>query len=328
VKRRKRVLILALGILMALPGCAPSGGEVRQRPSAMKAYPPERYLAAQAEGASQEEAKRRALVELSRVFDARVRSETMDRMGSVVRDGLEEFRQEVTSWVRVTSDVRLKGARIAASWEEDGRYGALAVLEKQKAREEFLGRIRALDGRVQGSLAALSGTESRLMRYRTLKEVSRLWVERTVNRSRLTVLGYGTPGAPYDIEGVFRRLRSTKAGMPVYVETTGEEAGHLRESLVAALGEEGFPVATERERASVVLTGRLDVQGVGIEHPEWQYARATAVVSVLDAEAGLVLGEVTESVRATHLTAREARQRAARRAAARVTAKLMDFLEQ
>lgn len=321
-------IVLSLIVVLGSAGCLTDGA--RKESPAGAQYPPERYLSAVGLGQSEGEARARAVAELSRIFESRVRSDTLDRVKLVVRSaGEESLEQEMDSRVRVISNVELKGLEVARTWQEKGTHYALAILERAKAAENWLNEVAGIDGKIEGRLDALGSTGGKLLRYRSLKAVTDLWLQRQVLQSRLTVLGYKAPAPQaYDMKQVFRSVSELKAHMPVYLDIRGEGAETVREHVAGALGQAGFAVAEDPDEAAVLVRGEVTVEPVDIEHPDWVYARASVSLSVFDIEADVSIAEVSGKRRATHLTYAEAAGRALRNVLPRVAGRLIDSLEQ
>jgi hypothetical protein len=318
--------VVCAAILFVIAGCA-GGDSVRK---AHKVYPESRFLTARGIGQSESEARNKAVSELSRIFESKVGSETLDRVNLVAKStGEETTVQKFDSRIRVLSEVELKGVEVPGTWKENGTWHALAVLERSKARENWLREISGLDSEILGGLDALGGLKGSLLRYRSLRGAIDLWLKRQVLESRITVLGFRTlaQGA-YDIRSVFREAAKLKAHMQVFLDIRGEGAGLLTEKVAEALGKAGFVVAGDRSEAAVIIEGDVRAEPVDIEHPDWVYARSTVALSVVDAEAGVSVGEVSENRRSTHLNYSEAAQRALRSVLPSTVEKLLKYLEQ
>jgi hypothetical protein len=294
-----------------------------------KAAPGAEYLTAEGIGRSESEARNQARAELSRIFESRVYSDTFDRVTAVIDSpGVETSRQQIESKVRVVSRVELKGVEIDRAWKEDGEYHALAKLDRYKARDNWLREMKDIDGRIEGRLDALDSLESRLLRFRSLNAVSDLWIGREVLVSRLRVLGFDYSGFPgYDMKSVFQRTVSIKSGMPVYLDIKGEHGARVREEVSEALGRAGYIMTERRDGASVTVTGRVEIWPVDVENPELEYARAIVALEIADAEAGLLVGEVSENRRAAHLSRPEAVERALKKVMSAVSGKLVRYIE-
>jgi hypothetical protein len=334
----KTVLILALllPLLTAVPGCKTTEASTKAKPgekSRGSGYPDSLYLKAIGTGESQFEAKDRALEELSRIFEAKVMSDTLDRVRSVVKISggktTEDTEQRIESRLNVISQVDLKGVEIAETWKEGSTHNALAVLDRAKARDTWLGEIAGLDEKIASKLEASSSLSGRLMRYRALKEAMSLWLEREVLVSRLSVLGYreGGPTA-YDPKAILTGIPRLKAAMPIYLDISGGYAQDARETVSKALGDAGFVMTSDRNDAPVIISGTVNVEPVDIPHPEWKYARGRVALEVRDVEAGLTVGEVKTDKRASHLSMDEAAQKAVKKVLPQASRELVEFLEE
>ena len=265
---------------------------------------------------------------ISRVFKSMVSIESIDRMSSVLDPaGQESFKQSVESVVRVDTDVEIEGLEIVKVWEDEDGFRALAVLERQKARDGWMRRMRELDSEIEGYLSG-SADNGRFMRYRALRTASGLWIKREIIASRISVLGFKAGPVPFDIVEAFREMPVLKAAMPVFIEINGDRDGDLRERVAGALGGAGFVITVNRAEAAVLIEGTMNVQQLDIKHPSWKYARARANLKVTDADSGLALYEVVEDVRASHLTGLEAEKKAVKKATLMISGKIIKAIEE
>jgi hypothetical protein len=323
-----RLRYLIVVAMVVLYGCAGAQGT----PEAAKeaGYPQSGYMTATGLGQSEGEARNQAVAELSRVFESRVSSDTLDRVRLVAGSTGEEYsEQRIDSRIRVMSGVELKGVEVVKAWRQNGTHYALAVLERHKARDNWLREMRDLDRRIEGRVEALSSIESRLLRYKALQKISAVWIEREVIVSRLRVLGFdeGSP-AGYDMRDVFRQLSETKAGMLLYVTVAGIHGGTVRERISEELGRAGFVLASSRRTADVLVEGKVEVRPVELGGSDLKYARAVVSLAVSDANAGVSAGEVTEDKRGAHLFYPQAVEKALDKVLNSVSMELFMLLEE
>ncbi len=313
----KLLITVSMLLVFACGGITtPAATTAAEKDKIAKGYPEAEYLSAVGLGQSEPEAKNRAKAELSRIFESRIRSETLDRMLSVLASsGAEQFEQSVESKVRVESDVELKGVEIARVVKEKSMYKALAVLERAKANTEWRRRISEIDSQADGHMSTYRSAATTLARYRALREVSDLWVEREVFASRINVLGFSAPPSPFDAGMVYRQIPVIRADMPVLIDIRSEYSDVIRDSVGEALGKRGFVMTLEESEAAVIVDGTIIVEPVDISHPQWKYARATASLSVIDAENGQSVSDISEARRTAHVSANEAAEQAVRKLA-------------
>jgi hypothetical protein len=343
MRKKMKISFAALGLALTVAmglmfGCA--GTQVEAKSSSREPvngdpsrnYPKSAYVTAKGSGDSEYEAKDRAMSELARIFEAKVKSETMDRVRSVVKTSKgktsEKTVQDFEDQINVISQVEFKGAEIAGTWKEKSTWYALAVLERAGARDTWIGEIRTIDDKITAKLGATEKLSGKLMRYRSLKAVMGLWLEREVLVSRLSVLGYKEGGpSSYNPSRIFGDIPRIKAAMPVYLDISGNSAKNARAEISKALGEAGYVVTDSRSGAPVVVSGTVDVKPVDLKHPDWKYARGEVELKVLDTEAGVTVGEVKTDRRSSHLSYDEAANKAVKTVLPDAAEKLVEFLE-
>lgn len=329
--RAPRVLLVSFIVLMGCAGAVDAGPSMADGPPGGD-YPETLYLRATGLGRSEGEARNQAVAELSRIFESRVRSDALDRVKTVSRVSPDKADETTEQWldsrVQVVSNVELKGVEIAGTWREGGAHYALAVLDRRKARDGWLRDMRNIDEKIRGRLGAVEALESRLMRYRGLRDAAGMWVEREVLAGRVRVLGFPEGGPPpYDIREVFREMPALKSRMPVFIAVEGEEISVFEDRVAGALAQAGFALAEDIGQAAVVVRGRAEVFPVEPAPQGWKYARARASLSAVDADGGLSVCEVSEERRSSHLNYREAAARALRGVVAEAAERLVECIE-
>lgn len=326
---------LVLFVSALLSGCAATGG-VRAggerggigTDARFAGYPESSYLRAVGSGQSEPEARNRAVSELTRIFVSKVKSEAIDTVKSVMVDRKGESLEETLySRIQVVSDLELEGVEIPEVRKDGATYYALAVLERQRAARGWKNRIEDIDSRINGELVAARERKSSLLRYRALKNVTSLWAERAVYMSRLNILGFGAPSAyEGDVRNAMSALGSLKGSMRFYLEISGNRT--LVDGVAKALGEAGFVITPVRSGADVVIRGSVDVRKLEMDTRDWEYARATASVSVEDAMTGESVGEVSENIRSAHVSFSEASSKAVRKLTPMIADSLIRALEE
>ncbi len=306
-----KMRLLIISILMLVMACggisAPSNTIAAVDDAINQGYPESEYLTAVGQGQSEPEAKNRAKAELSRIFESRIKSEMLDQMRSVLKaSGTEDFEQSIESKVRIESDVELKGVEIAKVVKNGADYKALAVLDRAKAYAQWKRRINDLDAEADGHMNVYRDAATTLVRYRALREIPSIWVKREIIGSRIIVLGYNSPPSSFDMGEVLTRIPVLRADMPILLDIRSDYSDVVRDSVGEALGKRGFVMTYEESEAAVIIDGTIVVEPVDIKHPEWKYARATASLSVIDAENGQSVSEISEARRTAHISQSEA----------------------
>lgn len=328
----KNMVLCALLVIFAAAGCG--GMETVSAGQNDKDYPSSVYMTAEGIGQSEPEAKNRAVAELSRIFESKVQADTLDKVKSVIKTSgkntSETSEQMLQSRVNVISEVKLKGVEIGKVWKDKSEYHALAVLERKKARDEWVSEQGEIDRKVDGIVSTMQSTKSTLLKYKALKEIMDLWIKRTVISSRLNVLGFGGEAAPasYDINSIYKSQREAKTNMTIFIEIDGNKAKAVKEAVAGALGKAGFVIAKNKSNAAVIIDGSVDVSPLDMPNPDgWKYARAKVALSVIDAAEGVSIGDVTEDARGSHLSPGEAEQKALKKVLPDLSKKLIEFIE-
>ncbi len=324
----RKYVFVATGIALLVTSCGTPEPKAVKTPS----YPASQYLTAKGTGQSESEARNQAVAEMSRIFESRVYSDTMDRVKSVVKKTGREFsEQSVESNVRVISEVELKGVTVDDIRRDakTGMYNALAVLDRFQARDDWVRKIRDVDRKIEGEFNLLENNRSLFVAYRTNKNILKLWLEREVLVSRVKVLGFdhGTSSS-YDIRKVFHALPEIKNSMNIYVSIAGQDAEDLKDAISAALSDSGFVLTGDGNRADVRVVGDIAVEAVDLKNPGWKFARATVSLSVIDSKTNMTVGEIAENKRAGHLTYEEAVHKAIQQVSGPASEKVLSFFEE
>jgi len=319
--------LLIILVIFAVAGCQTAS--VRHDPG--DAYPASRYLTARGTGQSEQEARNQAVAELSRIFESRVYSDTMDRIKSVVdSSGSEISEQSIESTIRVVSAMELKGVEIGKTWldREKNVHYALAVLDRLRAREEWMSEVADIDASIEGEFNVYREAPGRFGRYRALRRILGLWIKRESVVSRLRVLGFGRDARPsYEIKEVLSGIPRLRSRMKVHVVFRGPRAGEVAGRTSSVLSSAGYLLVDDRSAADVVVEGSVRVVPVDLRNPGWEFARALVSAVVMDTATGDTVGEVSLKARAGHLTYEEAVHRAVRKVAAPVAERIMEYFE-
>lgn len=330
-------IILAL-VAVILSGCATAGGKTDTgRPGHGSGgppfYPESEYLTAEGIGQSEPEARQRALSELSRIFEARVVSDTTDAMLSVYkrkgRKESEDFAQKVESKIRVTSDVAFEGVRTEDTWvsEQDRMVHALAVLNRAEAGEAWSAKILDLDNRVGAELRAAGEIGSSLARFRAYRRVENFWLERALYESRLRVIGVPSPRPDYNMGAVLEEAAVIRSNLTLFIDVEGDQGDLFRGGLESSLTSAGFRFVPDRDRANVILGGHMTVSMLDLDNPGWFFARAEAEVSLTDTATGERVGSISNKSRASHVDFREASRKAVRKLTGVIAEELLLLFE-
>ena len=324
--KRPHWIVLTLIVLMAV-GCA--GSKPAEGIPVDDPFPDDRFLTAEAVGATEGEAKRAAMAELAAIFESRVYARTVQQATSWMGEGLpEQFDRQVEQTVRIDTDVQLEGARIGRVEPDDaaGGFRALAVLDRRQAvgrwQRELVETQMAIDGQVE----ALVGVKGRLSRLAALNRITALMVRQAAIESRLSVLGRPvTPGLDDRSDIIVQRERMAR-DVSLYIQLDGNPAPPFTRRLNALLSGDGYRLTPYRDEAAGLITGTIRVQPLDLGNPDVRFIRAMADVQLVDMDTDMQIAAFDESVRKGHVDEGEAARRAVEGVAEQVENKLLHTL--
>ena len=324
--KRPHWIVLSLVVLMAV-GCAgskPAGDILAADP-----FPDDRFLTAEAAGATEGEAKRAAMAELAAIFESRVYARTVQQATSWMGEGLpEQFDRQVEQTVRIHTDVQLEGARIGRVQPDEaaGGFRALAVLDRLQAISRWQRELAETQMTIDGQVEALAGVKGRLSRLAALNRITAMMVRQAAIESRLSVLG--RPAAPSldDRSDIIAQRERMTRDVSLYVQLEGNPAPPFTRRLNALLSGDGYTLTPYRDEAAGLITGTIRVQPLDLGNPDVRFIRAMADVQLLDMDTDVQIAAFDESVRKAHVNEGEAARRAVEGVAEQIANKLVHAL--
>lgn len=326
IEMRKLVVTLLMCLFIGA-GCS----ESVKKTELVEKFPESNYMTATGIGESEIEARNRAVAELSRIFESKVYSDTLDRIKTVISTSKgEETEQRVESNIKVMSAVELKGVKIGREWydEKTRNYYALAVLDRYQAKENWLNELEEWDRKIESEARAAGALQSDFLVLKSLRKVVSMWLEREVIVSRLSVLGFNAaPPASFDMGSVYQQIARLKKEMKISLEISGKQSSVLKDVIGESLGEKGYLMSSDRVGSDVVISGSVKTEPVKLDNPGWEFCRATVSLNIKDMKTGLSVADIEENVRAGHVSYSEAVNKAIKKVSGTVATKLIDFLE-
>lgn len=296
-------------------------------------YPESQYLTATGIGESEREAKRLAIAELSNIFEAQVTSDVSSSVQSIIgSDSEERVTKTARQSVRVVSDLKLKGVQIGKIWYDESQrsHYAIAVLKRRQAKDDWSQELNDIDGRAMAAIGSLKLQKSGFTRLQTYKKIRELWLQREVIVSRLRVLGFGNSShAPYDIKQIFERMAQIKAQLLIYINAGNQKFAKLTVGqVIEKLGKQGFVITPNKQNANIYVNGSVTVEPVELPGKDFEFARARATFSIVDAMTGQTVGKVNENKRSGHLKYSEAANKAVSKVSKAITEKLVVYFSE
>lgn len=261
-------------------------------------YPNSKYLSATGSASKAEQAKARALSNLAKIFEVRIRevsTTTQDVQTSKV-EGVEtvQAKQRIASSVNLHTDKMIQGARIAEQWQSgaDLTYHALAVLDRSQAGNNIRAEMRRLDEETQFSLDQLAKRDTVLLKISDLKKANELQQDRQTLQKTLKIIdvkGRGT-SASWNLAELHEQLQQALRTLPLNTVVKTDDVGGLENMLQGAASRAGFNLAAvDGQQKRYRLSASLEAQPA-IKNDDWYWQRATLSIELVSQDGVSVIG--------------------------------------
>jgi len=295
-------------------------------------YPDSQYLTATGSASKAELAKDRALGNLSKIFETRIRETSTTRSDTRVniRDGEESYtkNQRLAQQIQVSTDKIINGARIAETWKDNTvfTYHALAVLDRQQAANNTLDEMRRIDEETQVELDRSRSQSDVLLSMSALNNAVALQQQRQALQKMLKVIdtrGKGSP-AKWNMADLKAQLEAKLQSLNIATEVNSDPIGKLSQALKSAMGNAGFPAATGS--AKYTLVADLEVQDLGFRQG-WYWLRGKLSVKMVESN-GKIRGRKQWLLKVSALQNNEAESRLMTQVSKKLNAELKSAILQ
>jgi hypothetical protein len=251
-------------------------------------YPNQQYLVASGSAANAELARDRALGNLSKIFESKIRENSTTRSDTRVnvRDGKETYSkdQRLAQNINIQTDKVIQGARIAETWLDKPvlTYHALAVLDRQQAGNNMRQEMQRLDQETEVELQRSRGERDPLLSMAALNRALTLQQQRQVLQNSLKVIDLRGQGqaAEWNLAELRGQLESSLQSLRIATAVDGDPLGRLDQAVKSAMGNAGFPAVSGA--GDYTLVANLDVQDLGMREG-WYWLRGKLSVKLLEA---------------------------------------------
>jgi hypothetical protein len=291
--------VLALGCIL-LTGCVPSSGLVSAEggPDWVNGepanYPNAAYVYATGAASSPELAKDRALGNLAKIFELRIRESSTTTQDVQTREsnGVESVQSSarIASKVNVHTDKMIKGARIAEQWQnpDDLTHFALAVLDRAQAGNNIRGEINRLDRETAFIMASADTRQDPLQKVADLQNAINMQQQRGSLQKTLKIIdlqGRGKPSA-WSLSALAEQQDQALRSLDIKGSVTADSVGELDKVLQAAMANAGFTHSSTSP--DYILSASVETQDA-VKKEGWYWQRGMLSVDLADAK-GTVLG--------------------------------------
>jgi hypothetical protein len=275
-------------------------------------YAENEYLAAVGEGDTRRAAENAAAANLSRIFEAHIESD--ERLLDTTREtGTSLVRTtDFTADINILSSQTLYNIQHAEAWtDNEGRYHAVAYLNRRETAAIYRSKVDELTGRVRFGLDHAEQAGNLLDRYAQLRAAIRSAEKNELLLRQLKVIhppsaSASAPG--YSISDLQKALTDTARQIRVQIRIDGDSEGRLTACLEELITRYGFVVGTPAE---LEVAGRVAISDTGQRNADLIFVRYELSVQIKDTD-GNVLAAVNDKGREAHQSQSEARSRSFR----------------
>lgn len=291
-----------LPLCLFLSGCFQSAGllsagEPDWISGDSSSFPNAQFVVANGSASTPEQAKNRALANLTRVFELHIResSITKQEVESFKQDGDETVNtsQSLSRQINIRTNKIIDGARVAEQWQnsEDLTHYALAVLDRRQAGNNIRGEINRLDEEASFDFNSAERKQDPLQRVAAYQRVILLQDERDTLQKMLKVLDLSGRGAEsqWNRAELREQLENSLNALNMSPAILSDATGGLDKLLKGAMANAGFPEVTSP--GSYILSAGLETQPP-INSQGWYWLRGTLTLRLATSD-GRVQGNKT-----------------------------------
>ncbi len=260
-------------------------------------YPNAQYVVATGSASNSEQAKKRALANLTRVFELHIResSTTSQEVKSFKQDDSETVSTStsLSQQINIQTNKIINGARVAEQWQnsDDLTHYALAVLDRRQAGTNIRGEINRIDEETDFDLKSAQAKKNPLLKVAAYQRVLVMQEERDTLQKMLKVLDLSGRGSESLLNRADLRQRMEKSlgALNMSPAVISDAIGGLDKILKGAMAKSGFPEA--KGSGGYVLSAGIETQPP-INSQGWYWLRGTLTLRLASAD-GRVQGNKT-----------------------------------
>ena len=264
-------------------------------------YPHSAYIVGKGSASNRETAKTRALANLSKTFESKIREETrtLTDIQSKNVNGKESFTKDIRLLQDVTieTDKVLEGARIAESWLDKSvqEHYAFAILKRSQAGKNIRQQINILDQSTTSELKRARSHTDKLLSMAAMNQAFKHQLQRQTLQKTLKVIDLKGVGKPsnWNLADMRGELETQLQALKISSEISSSDLTQLDRLLKGAMSKAGFPAANSNA-ADFKMIASSRVTDVG-RRSGWYWVRGKITVKLVEAASGKVRGTYTWS---------------------------------
>jgi hypothetical protein len=276
-------------------------------------YPNSQYVVASGSASNTEQAKDRALANLTKVFELHIResSTTRQDVQLATRNGSEtvDKSQRVSQNINIQTNKIIDGARVAEQWKSpDLTYYALAVLDRHQAGNNIREEMSRIDKEIDFELGSVEAKPGLLQKVAVYQRVLASQEKREALQKTLKVIDLSGQGAKskWNSAELRAQMEVSLSALNMKPEILKDSVGGLDKLLKGAMSKSGFP------ESSMVSNGYTLAAGLEVQSPilnqDWYWLRGTLTLR-LTTNDGSVQGNKTWPLKVSAVSKGELNQR-------------------
>ena len=243
-------------------------------------YPNSQYVVASGSASNPERAKDRALANLSKVFELRIRESSITRQDVqvVTKNGAEsvDMSQRINQNINIQTNKIIDGARVAEQWKSpDLTYYALAVLDRHQAGSNIRGEMSRLDKETDFELSRVEAQSNPLQKIAIYQRVLASQDKRSALQKTLKVIDLSGKGAKskWNRAELSAQLEASLSALNMRPVILQDAVGGLDKLLKGAMSKSGFAESLTASNGYTLSVG-LEAQSP-VENDGWYWLRGT-----------------------------------------------------
>ena len=271
------------------------------------------YMTANASASGAELAKDRALANLAKNFELRIRQteDTEEKVQIKNQDGDQSFNKTIkhNEKIKVETDKIIEGARIAEQWQSpDMTYYALAVLDRHQAGNNIRAEIKRFDKETDFELNSLEEKSNPLQKVAVYQRVLASQASRDALQKTLKVVDLSGQGvvAQWNRAELRERLEASLSALTMKPSVLQDDVGGLTKLLKGAMAKSGFPESSGSSNGYTLSVGLETLPSFFKQ--DWHWLRGTLTLRLTSAD-GRVQGNKTWPLKISASTQQQLKSR-------------------
>jgi len=309
---------LLLSVIVLISACTGTTTKPDGKPDWIDAhskhYPAQLYLTGQGSADNLNDAKDRARADLAKQFEVAINERSLQQQQYDKQQqgekSSEKLQQSISRQLITQTTRTVQGIEITDNWKNqtNHKHYALAVLSRNKAKQNFEQQIKTLDQQSQQKLRQAESETDKLKKSALVQQAIESQLKRQSVQSALQVVDTSGRGKPaiISLAELIRTRDSLINKITISPNTTGALAQQLQTIVSGNSANAGFQINTDGQSDySLIAEVKLDSP---LKKNQWFWLRGTLEIRLLDNN-GNNIGLQRWPLKAASVTSEQTEQR-------------------